>query len=949
MGGIGKSAHPIVSSVQKMALYETKSRFYLVGSNNTQTKFRVLKIDRTEPKELVINDDKIEYTQKEIRDLLMMIDVGNRSKHSQSSGGGLSRTVSAFGIVGFIRFLEGFYLILMTKRRRVAMVGHHTIYKIEDISMIYIPHDSVRCPHRDEAKYMKMFQNIDLSSNFYFSYSYDLTHTLQYNMTVPKRVLRSLSTTDSSFEVIDECSKTLPVWDPHHCVSPASKSSTIEVAQNFLPNLQKSGRSKFYSDDKNAPWSELKDGLGRQQSAGSQGTLDDESEYGITTNPRARFVWNSYLLKRVEHHLHPNWVIHIIHGFVGQSNISTYGKPIFLTLIARRSNRFAGTRFLKRGANSAGDVANEVETEQIVHDASISSFSLGNYTSYVQLRGSIPSYWSQDISTMVPKPPIMFVLADPFCYTAGLHFNNLMLRYGSPIIILNLVKKREKKRHESILSEDYNLCIEYLNTFLPPELRIQQIELDMARINKLKEANVLQKLSDISFRAVKNTGIFHNQQSYYSQTLRPSSLVNDMKGFVDKCGTSTQTGVLRVNCVDCLDRTNTAQFAISRCALAFQLYAIGVLDKPELELDTDCLKMLEELYEDHGDTLALQYGGSQLVHRIKSYRKIAPMSSHTRDIMQTLSRYYSNAFSDSDKQNAMNLFLGVFVPEDGKRSIWELSTDYYLQNPLTSGRDTCHRKLYSKWWDDSVLATLPRPSDEVKGDAKAMEIVRTHSGDMRIDGFFEHYRPYEFSVLADQFEFNISSTVRDYMPGNTIDFSPFAVRNYSHGRLCPKDRNPSVSGALSTGSAASSSGSCSEDDIDQEFPISDADLSSLDSPSNHVSFKKLFSTMKQTYGMEPKKPSRADMIVYRKYVGIGQYANDEYHSTEKLAARQTFSLIRQSVFSLDSLYHVTPPTVSRRDKDVYSEYMRKCTIGNPLVPNSSKLLYQKYAARSGIS
>ncbi len=54
-------------------------------------------------------------------------------------------------------------------------------------------------------------------------------------------------------------------------------------------------------------------------------------------------------------------------------------------------------------------------------------------------------------------------------------------------------------------------------------------------------------------------------------------------------------------------------------------------------------RMLEELYEDQGDTLALQYGGSQLVHRIKGYRKIAPWTSSSRDIMQTLSRYYSNA------------------------------------------------------------------------------------------------------------------------------------------------------------------------------------------------------------------------------------------------------------------------------------------------------------------
>lgn len=89
---------------------------------------------------------------------------------------------------GFIRFLEGYYIILVTKRRRIAVIGHHTIYKIEDTSMIYIPSDSVRLFHPDEQRYVKMFQSIDLSSNFYFSYSYDLTHTLQNNLAPPKQI-----------------------------------------------------------------------------------------------------------------------------------------------------------------------------------------------------------------------------------------------------------------------------------------------------------------------------------------------------------------------------------------------------------------------------------------------------------------------------------------------------------------------------------------------------------------------------------------------------------------------------------------------------------------------------------------------------------------------------------------------------------------------------------------
>ena len=46
-----------------------------------------------------------------------------------------------------------------------------------------------------------------------------------------------------------------------------------------------------------------------------------------------------------------DWILPIIHGFVDQCNVSIYGSPVLLTLIARRSNRYAGTRFLKRGAN----------------------------------------------------------------------------------------------------------------------------------------------------------------------------------------------------------------------------------------------------------------------------------------------------------------------------------------------------------------------------------------------------------------------------------------------------------------------------------------------------------------------------------------------------------------------------------------------------------------------
>lgn len=58
-----------------------------------------------------------------------------------------------FFFTGFVRFLEGYYIVLITKRRKMADIGGHSIYKIEDTSMIYIPNDSVRVTHPDEARY----------------------------------------------------------------------------------------------------------------------------------------------------------------------------------------------------------------------------------------------------------------------------------------------------------------------------------------------------------------------------------------------------------------------------------------------------------------------------------------------------------------------------------------------------------------------------------------------------------------------------------------------------------------------------------------------------------------------------------------------------------------------------------------------------------------------------
>lgn len=71
-----------------------------------------------------------------------------------------------------------------------------------------------------------------------------------------------------------------------------------------------------------------------------------------------------------------------------------------------------------------------------------------------------------------------------------------------------------------------------------------------------------------------------------------------------------QNGVLRTNCIDCLDRTNVAQFVYGLASLQHQLYTLHLIYSPRVDLDEPLANDLMTLYEEMGDILAMQYGGS---------------------------------------------------------------------------------------------------------------------------------------------------------------------------------------------------------------------------------------------------------------------------------------------------------------------------------------------------
>jgi hypothetical protein len=372
--------------------------------------------------------------------------------------------------------------------------------------------------------------------------------------------------------------------------------------------------------------------------------------------------------------------------------------------------------------------------------------------------------------------------------------------------------------------------------------------------------------------------------------------------------------------------------------------------------------MLEEMYEDHGDTLAVQYGGSQLIHRIKTYRKQSPWTSKGNDIMQTMRRYYSNTLSDAEKQNTINLFLGVFAPSPGAAPIWERehNSDYYLHHPVVP------RGLgpLTQWWDPALGPHLPFPL-QLRTKA-CTQLAALQAAQEPLDDF---YRPFELTVLHELFAFSeINHSVRDYMPNFTTDFSPFSARTrlgkkreeMSSSKTNLAAKNPSVAGNSTSSSTATDDDDDEESnpsEMDEEEDQFEAETSSRETsqagPVGLVSFDQLFPTMKAVYGVELGPPAAADLQLYRRAAALSR-------SSGPLGGRRCPSSSALSHPLARPLDHGLPCPIPVHDYNrqllrpvdpaslaIYTAHVRVAAEGAGPVSAASLRLYTDYVARAG--
>uniref|UniRef100_A0A8C7S211 Inositol polyphosphate-5-phosphatase F n=1 Tax=Oncorhynchus mykiss TaxID=8022 RepID=A0A8C7S211_ONCMY len=275
-----------------------------------------------------------------------------------------------------------------------------------------------------------------------------------------------------------------------------------------------------------------------------------------------------------------------------------------VALISRRSRHRAGMRYKRRGVDTDGHVANFVETEQLIH---VHNHSL----SFVQSRGSVPVFWSQAGYRYNPRPRLEKGEKETIPYFAA-HFDEQLNLYKKQVII-NLV---DQSGREKIIE---NCCTETILTF--------------ENVQTLTDA-----ISDI---------------------------IADMRwGWVDQAGVIChQEGIFRVNCMDCLDRTNVVQASIARAVMEAQLKKLGVMP-PEQPLPLKCYRIYQVMWANNGDTISRQYAGTAALKGDFTRTGERKLAGVMKDGVNSANRYYLNRFRDAYRQAVIDLMMGHPVTED---------------------------------------------------------------------------------------------------------------------------------------------------------------------------------------------------------------------------------------------------------------------------------------------
>ncbi|XP_077911982.1 synaptojanin-2 [Halichoerus grypus] len=134
-----------------------------------------------------------------------------------------------------------------------------------------------------------------------------------------------------------------------------------------------------------------------------------------------------------------------------------------------------------------------------------------------------------------------------------------------------------------------------------------------------------------------------------------------------------QKGTLRMNCLDCLDRTNTVQSFIALEVLHLQLESLGLNSKPIADRFVESFKAMWSL---NGHSLSKMFTGSRA---LEGKAKVGKLKDGARSVSRTI----QSNFFDGVKQEAIKLLLvgDVYTEESADKGRMLLDNTALLVTP----------------------------------------------------------------------------------------------------------------------------------------------------------------------------------------------------------------------------------------------------------------------------
>ncbi|KAK5809815.1 SacI homology domain-containing protein, partial [Linnemannia elongata] len=353
-----------------------------------------------------------------------------------------------------------------------------------------------------------------------------------------------------------------------------------------------------------------------------------------------RFWWNEHLLKDLIDIRADGYILPVMQGYVEIEPCVIEEQSFEFTLISRRSRDRSGLRYQRRGIDEHGNTANFVETEQLLR---IVRHDSDHQVSFVQTRGSIPLFWSQSPYRLKPIPVMERTEQENYQGFSS-HFGMQRSRYGRQICI-NLV---EQHGREQVAGSAYTRYIQKLNE---PEIRY--VEFDFHEQCKGMRYENIERLIKSLESPIQELG-------YCWLAPRNEGAANNRKDGESWERLYDQKGVIRTNCMDCLDRTNVVQSAISRHVLNHQLLRLGIASFPDkgLSVYEEFENIFNHVWANNGDAISREYAGTSALKGDFTRTGKRNLQGMINDATNSVARMYQNTFKDYFRQAAIDYLLG---------------------------------------------------------------------------------------------------------------------------------------------------------------------------------------------------------------------------------------------------------------------------------------------------